>query len=216
MHSHAQDAVVISEGNFVRGEIKGTNFEIVAIEKENNTIAQYNAKDVQSFIWNGQTYESKPILIDRKPVIRFFKLIAGGVVNLYSMGDMASTEAVKMPKAEKRRIKPQIGIGMGSGGFGGLGGGISFGNGGSNTQTGQLPNKNLGWRVSYYMDKPGTGAIQEISLDPAKAEGLRKILLQKLGDNQKVVETIKTTRFFNEKNLPELVATYNEAQANQL
>jgi hypothetical protein len=207
----AQDAIVISEGNFVRGVIKGTNFDVVAIQLENNSMAQYEAKNIQSFIWNGQTYVSKPIIINKKAAVRFFKLIEGGTVNLYSMGDMASTENEKAPKIEKRRMKPTFGVGLGTGGFSGMGGGISFGGGGNNAQMqNQLPNTNLGWRVTYYIEKPGTGPIQEITLDPAKVNGTKTLLLQKLSSDDELATKIKATERFNDKNLPELVRIYNE------
>ena len=68
----AQDAVLISEGNFVRGVIKGTNFSSVAILEDDGLIKEYAAKNIESFIWNGETYMSKPIIIKKKMEIRFF------------------------------------------------------------------------------------------------------------------------------------------------
>ena len=70
----AQDAILISEGNFIRGVIKGTNYSTVALERDDQTVVQYQAKDIESFVWNGETYVSKPILVKKKLETRFFKL----------------------------------------------------------------------------------------------------------------------------------------------
>ena len=59
---------------------------------------------------------------------RFFKVEEMGTVNLYSMGNTSVEET-----PEKRvKVRPSIGVGLGSGGYGGvgLGGGITFGGGG--------------------------------------------------------------------------------------
>lgn len=207
----AQDAVVFSEGNFVRGEIKGTNFEYVALQKEDGKIEQYSAKDVASFLWNGQTYMSKPIILNKKPMVRFFKLVESGTINLYTMGDMASTDAVKNPKIEKRSNKPQFSVGMGTGGYTGMGGGISFGNGGYSRAQDALPNVNPGWRISYFIEKPGAGPIQEIWVDPSKLEQLKRTLLQKMGNDTQIATAIKNAKQIDEKQLPELVKVYNES-----
>lgn len=122
--ANAQDAVLISEGNFIRGLIKGTNFSSVAIIQDDQTIAEYQAKDIQSFVWNGETYVSKPIVVKKKMEYRFFKLIESGAVNLYAYGEKAVTEQATQPRV---KVRPTFGVGVGTGGFGGgLGGGSAL------------------------------------------------------------------------------------------
>jgi len=199
----AQDAVLISEGNFVRGVIKGTNFISVAIAEDNQLIKEYQAKDIQSFLWNGETYVSKPIIVKKKAESRFFKLIESGTVNLYSYGDKASTPEVVQPRV---KVRPSIGIGMGSGGFGGagVGGGITIGGGRRNDdQTVGAPKG----KVTYFIEKPGTGAMQEVNLDNTNA--VKTLLLLKLNNDEDLAESIKATDGFDPKNLAAYVKAYN-------
>lgn len=199
----AQDAVLISEGNFVRGVIKGTNFISVAIAEDNQVIKEYQAKDIQSFLWNGETYVSKPIIVKKKAESRFFKLIETGTVNLYSYGDKANTPEVVQPRV---KVRPSIGIGMGSGGFGGagVGGGITIGGGRRNDdQTVGAPKG----KVSYFIEKPGTGAMQEVKLDNTNA--VKTLLLLKLNNDEDLAESIKATEGFDPKNLAAYVKAYN-------
>ena len=199
----AQDAVLISEGNFVRGLIKGTNFISVAIAEDNQVIKEYHAKDIQSFLWNGETYVSKPIIVKKKAESRFFKLIETGTVNLYSYGEKANTPEVVQPRV---KVRPSIGIGMGSGGFGGagVGGGITIGGGRRNDdQTVGAPKG----KVSYFIEKPGTGAMQEVNLDNTNA--VKTLLLLKLNNDEDLAESIKATESFDPKNLAAYVKAYN-------
>ncbi len=205
----AQDAVLISEGNFIRGEIKGTNYSSVAIMQLDQTLVQYMAKDIVSFLWNGETYVSKPMIINKKMEIRFFKLIESGVVNLYSYGERAVVNAVPQPRA---KIRPSFNVGMGSGGMGGgMGGGITIG-GGDNRQNQDLINTETQVRVAYFLERPGTGPMQEITLDPSKIEGVKTFLLKKITNNQDLTTLIKNAEYFDPKNLAAFVKTYNEGQ----
>ena len=198
----AQDAVLISEGNFVRGVIKGTNFSTVAIQEEDQTIKEYQAKNIQSFIWNGETYASKPIIVKKKMEIRFFKVLETGVVNLYSYGDKAETPQVIQPRV---KVRPTIGVGMGTGGLGGgLGGGISIGGGRRNDEPTNATPKG---KVSYFIEKPGTGPMQEDNLDNTNA--VKTILLQKLTNDEDLAESVKATDGFDAKNLAAYVKAYN-------
>lgn len=204
----AQDAVLISEGNFVRGEIKGTDFESVFIQLEEQGIKEYKAKDIQSFLWNGDTYVSKPIIIGKKAAIKFFKLIEGGKVNLYSIGGTSGVEAPVKPRPKAR---PTFGVGMGTGGIGGVGGGISINLGGNRNDVerpaGALPKA----KEFYFIEKPGTGPIQEIAADGSKTSATKALLLQKLTGDEGLTESIKATEFFDEKVLIALVKSYNES-----
>ena len=102
-------------------------------------------------------------------------------VNLYSFG---GGTLVPVKKEKNVRFRPSIGIGTGTGGFGGMGmgGGISIG-GGRNS----APEPPIGAPVvRYFIEKSGTGPLQEIPIkaiteEERKAE-VRNILLQKLGD----------------------------------
>lgn len=200
----AQDAIVISEGNFVRGVIKGTNYSVVALQQEDQTIVQYQAKDIDSFVWNGETYVSKPILVKKKLESRFFKLVESGIVNLYSFGDKNVTE---QPQQAKVRVRPSFGVGMGSGGFGGgLGGGISIGGGGARRDSEVVSNPTNG-KVFYYIEKPGTGPMQEVVLE--NTPGDKAVLLQKLNSDEDLAARIKATDGFSDRNLIAFVRAYN-------
>lgn len=200
----AQDAVLISEGNFIRGVIKGTNFSSVAILEEDQTIKEYAAKNIQSFIWNGETYASKPIVVKKKMEFRFFKVIETGTVNLYSFGDKAETPQAPQPRV---KVRPTIGVGMGTGGFGGgLGGGITIGGGRRNDEpTNAIPKG----KISYFIEKPGTGPMQEVNLD--NSTSVKTILLQKLSNDEDLAQSIKATDGFDAKNLTAYVKAYNSS-----
>lgn len=195
----AQDAILISEGNFVRGVIKGTNFSSVAIMVDEQTVKQYNAKDIQSILWNGETYVSKPIVVKKKMEFRFFKLVESGAVNLYTYGDNGVTE---QPAPQRVKVRPTFGVGMG--GFGGIGGGVTFGGNRDNeAQTYNVPKG----KITYFLEKPGTGPMQEVDL--ANTNGVKAILLQKLTNDDDLSESIKATENFDSKNLAAYVKSYN-------
>ncbi len=199
-----QDAVLISEGNFVRGVIKGTNYSAVTIQQDDETIVQYLAKDIQSFVWNGETYVSKPILVKKKLENRFFKLVETGAVNLYSFGDKKLNE---QPQQARVKVRPTFGVGMGTGGFGGgLGGGISIGTGGGRRDSETATNPTNG-KVFYFIEKPGTGPMQEVVLENTSA--LKTMLLQKLSGDEDLAERIKLSEDFTDLNLIAFVRAYN-------
>jgi len=203
----AQDAVLISEGNFVRGVIKGTNYISVAIQEDDQTIKEYQAKDIQSFVWNGETYVSKPVIVKKKAEIRFFKLIESGAVNLYSVGDKKVTIQQQGPRV---KVRPTFGVGIGSGGFGGgLGGGISIGGGRDRKNEEQINSNNNG-KVSYFIEKPGSGPMQEVGLENTAA--LKALLLQKLTNDEDLAERIKASESFSDLNLIAFVRAYNAGQ----
>ncbi len=201
----AQDAILISEGNFIRGIIKGTNYSMVALQQDDQTIVQYQAKDIQSFVWNGETYVSKPILVKKKLETRFFKLVEHGAVNLYSFGDKKITE---QPQQARVKVRPTFGVGMGTGGFGGgLGGGISIGSGGGNRKDNETVSNPTNGKVFYYIEKPGFGPMQEVVLENTAA--LKTILLQKLSYDEDLAQRIKGSESFTDLNLIAFVKAYN-------
>ena len=201
----AQDAILISEGNFVRGVIKGTNFISVALEQEDQTIVEYQAKNIQSFIWNGETYVSKPIVVKKKMEFRFFKVIETGTINLYSFGDQAVVAQAPQPRV---KVRPSIGVGMGSGGFGGgIGGGITIGGGGRRDE--EQSARAVKGKVSYFIEKPGTGPMQEVVLDAGKVSSVKALLVQKMSNDEDLVQSINATESFDEKNLTAYVKAYN-------
>jgi hypothetical protein len=202
----AQDAVIISDGNFVRGTIQGTDFATVSLRLPNQSVEAYNAKDIKEFLWNGDTYVSKPVVLKKKMEFRFFKVEELGAVNLYSMGNTSVD-----PAPEKRvKVRPSIGLGVGSGGYGGvgLGGGITFGGGRGNGNR----KKGNSRSAVYFIEKLGTGPLQEIPLDGSsanKTEQVKTILLQKLSNDEDLAERIKATESFDAKNVQAFVSAYN-------
>ncbi len=202
--SKAQDAILISEGNFVRGLIKGTNYSTVVMQQDDQTMVQYEAKDIESFVWNGETYVSKPILVKKKAENRFFKLIESGSVNLYSFGDKKISE---QPQQARVKVRPTFGVGMGTGGFGGgLGGGISIGGGGNRRNSDPIASTTNG-KVFYYIEKPGSGPMQEVVLTNTTA--VKSLLLQKLTNDDDLGERIKASEEFTDLNLIAFVKAYN-------
>jgi hypothetical protein len=201
---YAQDAVIISSGNFIRGTIQGTNFVSVAILENDKSMKQYLAKDIESFLWNGQMYASKPIVINNTMEFKFFKEIEIGLVNLYSFGEKASIEKPIAP--QRAKVKPTFGIGIGSGGLGGgLGGGINIGGGGRRNDE---PITNMPkLKTSFFLEKPGTGPMQEINL--ANTNAVKSILLQKMGDDENLAQRIKNTENFDMQSILGFIQTYN-------
>lgn len=203
----AQDAVVIEEGNFIRGTIQGTDYRTVGIKKDDGEVTQFNAKDIKEFLWNGETFVSKPFITNKKTDYRFFKLIEAGKVNLYAMG--GSTPADK-PKRRRLRFSPSIGLGIGTGGFGGfgLGGGVSIGGGRRDDEEPRPERRGL-----IYIEKPGAGDMLEITPDPdnsdANTQYIKNTLLEKLSDDQDLTARIKTMNSFDSKTIQGLVKTYN-------
>jgi hypothetical protein len=205
----AQDVVVISEGNFVRGTIQGTDYSNVAIKQEDAAVALYKAKDIKEFLWNGETYVSKPIVVKKKMEHRFFKLIEHGAVNLYSIGGSAGTE---QPEPKRTKVRPSFGVGGGTGGFGGLGGGvsISLGGGRSRGEEGKVAKERP---TGYFIERFGTGPMLEIPVEGGnsnnKTQHIKNVLLQKLTNDEDLAERIKATESFDAKLIRAFVSAYN-------
>ena len=210
LRSSAQDAVVIASGDFVRGTIQGTNFSTVILKNDDETLVQYKASDIKEFLWNGETYVSKPIVIKKKMEHRFFKIIEQGAVNLYAIGGATSIE---QPQPKRARIRPSVGIGTGTGGFGGVGGGVGISFGGGRRNDAEQTNRNL--PTAYFIEKFGTGPMQEIPADgnsSGKTDLIKSILLQKLTNDEDLAERIKATEAFDAKLIKAYVAAYNDMQ----
>jgi len=205
----AQDVVMIGPGNFVRGTVKATNFSSVVLKNDDGSMSQYNAKDIKEFVWNGETYVSKPIVVKKKMEHRFFKIVEQGAVNLYTIGGVTSAEEAPVKRA---KVRPNISVGGGSGGFGGMGvgGGITFGGGRRDAE------QAAGSRVvpvTYFLEKPGTGPMQEIPVEgaatSAKTQQVKTMLLQKLTNDEDLAERINATEAFDAKLLRAFIAAYN-------
>jgi len=203
----AQDAVVISDGDFIRGTIQGTDYLTVGIKKDNDEIQQFYAKDIKEFHWNGETFVSKPFVSHNKTEYRFFKLVEGGPVNLYTMGGATTVEK----KRRKVRFMPSIGLGIGTGGYRGFGfgGGISVG--GSTYDGDERPKPQR--HALYYIEKPGTGSMLEITPSQenynANNEYIKGTLLEKFSDDQDLTAKIRAMNSFDVKTIQSLVKTYN-------
>lgn len=202
----AQDAVIISDGNFVRGTIQGTDFSMVRLLQEDHTVVSYKAKDIKEFLWNGETYVSKPIVMKKKMEFRFFKVEERGAVNLYSMGETVA----EGPPERRIQVRPSLGVGIGSGGYGGvgLGGGITFGSGRRNGNSKSGKSR----QGVYYIEKLGTGPMQALPVEgnsASKAAQIKAILLQQLSNDEDLAERIKATESFDAKNIKAFVSAYN-------
>lgn len=205
----AQDIVVISDGNFVRGTIQGTDFSTVMLKNDDGTISQFKAKDIKEFLWNGDTYISKPIVIKKRMELRFFKAIERGAVNLYSIGGNGAAE---QPQEKRRRIQPSIGIGGGTGGFGGFGGGVGITIGGGRNRDDGQPKAVA--PTAYFIERFGTGPMVELPVNGASSPGktgqIKEMLLQKLTNDEDLAERIKATETFDAKLIKAFVAAYND------
>ncbi len=207
----AQDVVLISEGNYVRGTIQGTNYASVILKTEDGKVSQYEATKIKEFIWNGQTYVSKPIIIKKKMEHRFFRLLEYGAANLYAIGGTDAGIDEPQPKAAPR-VRPSIAIGGGSGGMGGLGGGVGISIGsGRRSEPGKQKQK---MPESYFIEKPGTGPMIEIPVEGGNSESknqhIKNALLQKLTNDEDLAERIKATENFDAKLIRAFVAAYND------
>lgn len=205
----AQDIVVISEGNFVRGTIQGTDFSTVVLKNEDETLSSYKAKDIREFLWNGDTYVSKPIVIKKRMELRFFKIVERGAVNLYSIGGSTGLEE---PQPRRARVRPSIGIGGGTGGFGGLGGGVGITIGGGRASDDSQPRQ--AGPAAYFLEKTGTGPMVELPANAGnsdhKNQQIKTALLQKLTNDEDLAERIKGTETFDTKLIRAFVAAYND------
>jgi hypothetical protein len=207
----AQDAVVISEGNFVRGTIKGTDLSSVVLKKDDESVVMFKAKDIKEFLWNGETFVSKPIVIKKDLEYRFFKVVELGAINLYAIGGNVPVEE---PVQKRAKVRPSFGIGGGTGGFGGvgMGAGISLGGGRNNAP---LPAKAV-MPTTYFIEKFGTGPMQEILVDNGSAAArtpvIKTILLQKLTNDDELSAKIKAAEIIDAKLLLSIVSSYNAAK----
>jgi hypothetical protein len=209
---NAQDAIVIDNGNFVRGTIQGTDYSTVTLLKDDKSTGVYKAKDIKEFMWNGETFVSKPIVNKKKMEFRFFKVIEMGAVNLYALG---GNTGVGEAKPVRNRIRPSFGIGMGTGGFGGggvgVGGGITIGGGGGRRQSDSQDNPQ---RTVYYIERLGTGPMQFIAVDgvDSDTESTRTLLLQKLINDDELAEKIRAADGFDARNVKAFINAYNSAK----
>lgn len=205
LYSEAQDIVVIKEGNFIRGTIKGTNFFSVILKNEDESVVQYEAKDIKEFVWNGETYVSKPIVIQKKMEFRFFRLLEEGAVNLYSIG--GNTMAAEPPQ-KRAKVRPSVAVG---GGTGGLGGGVGISIGGGRRSDPDQPKRIM--PTTYFIEKLGTGPLMELPVEGGDFEGktqhIKSVLLQKLTSDEDLTERIKATEIFDAKLVRAFVAAYN-------
>lgn len=206
----AQDIVVISEGNFIRGTIRGTDYASVAIKQEDEVVALYKAKDIKEFLWNGETYVSKPIVVKKKMEHRFFKLIEHGTVNLYTIG---GNTAPDQPKPKRAKVRPSFGIGGGTGGFGGVGGGVGITIGGGRSDNDESKSAQVR-STAYFIEKFGTGPMLEIPIEGGNSDGknqqIKNVLLQKLTNDEDLSERIKATESFDAKLIRAFVSAYND------
>lgn len=210
IYGHAQDAVTIAPGDFIRGTIQGTDFATVVLKKDDESLIQFKAKDIQEFLWNGETFVSKPIVIKKKMEHRFFKVVELGAVNLYALGGGKSNTNDVEPK--RSRIRPSFGIGGGTGGFGGMGGGVGITLGGGRGNRQESQTSQAGPAV-YFIEKFGTGPMQELPVEAGNSEAknqlIKNALLQKLTNDEDLAERIKATEAFDAKLVRAFVSAYN-------
>ncbi|RZL07633.1 MAG: hypothetical protein EOO89_22765 [Pedobacter sp.] len=197
-----QDIIVKSNGDVLRGTIKGTDFTSVKYSIEEGPDIIGGIKDIKQFVWNGETYIIKTFFNGKRADDRFVRIVETGKVNLYSVGGVFAAPAASEPRV---KVRPTIGIGTGTGGFGGgVGGSITIGGGRRN----DLPASTGRSKLFYFIEKPGTGALQEVSI--GDAEKTRNLLLQKLGDDEDLSGRIKASESFDGKLLTAFVKAYND------
>jgi hypothetical protein len=205
----AQDFIVKNNDDVIRGTIEGTDYFSVFISANDQQEVILPAKDVKNFFWNGNSFLSKGFANGKNFEYRFVKVIELGTVNLYSFGG-----GTLMPAAKEKRVRfrPSVGIGAGSGGFGGMGmgGGISIGGGGR----GSAPERSGAAAVRYFIEKPGTGPLQEVPMkaitDEDKKASVKAVLLQKLGDQPELKLKIETATDLNSRDVVGWVQEYNK------
>lgn len=207
----AQDFIVKNNDDVIRGTIKGTDYFSVFISANDETDMILPAKDVKNFFWNGNSFLSKGFANGKNFEYRFVKVLEMGAVNLYAFGG-----GTLMPPVKEKKVKfrPSIGIGTGTGGFGGMGmgGGVSLGGGRS-----AAPERPAGApAVRYFIEKLGTGPLQEVPMkaitDDDKKAAVKAVLLQKMGDNVNVKAKVERSTDFNSRDVIELVQAYNAAK----
>jgi len=208
-YSHAQDFIVKNNDDVIRGTIKGTDYFSVFISANDEADVILPAKDVKNFFWNGNSYVSKGFANKKNFEYRFVKVMEMGSVNLYSFG---GETLIPVQKEKKVKFRPTIGIGTGIGGYGGMGmgGGISIGGGNRS----DVPERSAGAPVvRYFIEKPGTGPLQEIPMkaitEDARKTEVKTILLQKLGDQVQLKLKVEANTELNSRDVIELVKEYN-------
>ena len=204
----AQDFIVKNDDDVIRGTIKGTDYFSVFISSNDQQDVILPAKDVKNFFWNGDSFLSKGFANGKNFEYRFVKVVEIGTVNLYAFGG-----GTLMPAAKEKRVRfrPSVGVGAGTGGFGGMGvgGGISIG-GGRNA----APQRSGAVAVRYFIEKPGTGPLQEVPMkaitDEDKKASVKAVLLQKLGDQPALKSKIEAATEANSKDVVGWVQEYNK------
>ncbi|TDG37606.1 hypothetical protein EZJ43_00475 [Pedobacter changchengzhani] len=208
----SQDFIVKNNDDVIRGTIKGTDYFSVFISEDDKNDIVLPAKDVKNFFWNGDSFVSKGFPNGKDFQYRFVKAIELGAVNLYSFG---GGTLIPIQKEKRVKFRPSIGIGTGGGGGGfggsGIGGGISIGGGNRNN----APERPAGApAIRYYIEKPGSGPIQEIQIkavtEDDKKAGVKLLLLQKMGDKPAVKAKIEADTELNSREVTDFVKEYNE------
>jgi hypothetical protein len=209
---YAQDFVIKNNDDVIRGTIKGTDFYSVVINVNDEKEVIFLAKDVKNFFWNGNSFVTKGFAGRKDLEFRFVKVVEIGTVNLYSFG--GENFGVKVPKEKSGKFRPSVSIGTGVGGFGnsGLGGGLSVGGGLGNRNNDQ--NTFYNPNIRYFIEKPGTGPLQEIPIKAITEEdkklAVKNILLQKMGDKPEIKAKIESNTELNSRDVTEWVKAYNE------
>ncbi len=197
----SQDIIVKNNGSVLRATILGTDFKSVKYSVDDAAPVISGMKDIKEFVWNGETYIIKTFFDKKKAEDKFVRIIETGVVNLYSMGGTISTEIAP----ERSSSRPRFSVGVGSGGGAGLGGNINFGG-----NRGDVAPRPTNVKTAYFIEKPGTGAIQEVMLN--NINGTKALLMQKLGDDIDLAGRIKNLEELDGKGLIAYVKAYNEGR----
>lgn len=214
----AQDFVITNQDDVIRGTIKGTDYFSVFISQNDKKDLIFSANDVKNFFWNGDSFVSKGFAGKKNLEYRFVKVLEIGKVNLYTFG---GGTLIPVSKEKNVKFRPSISIGTGTsmgmgGGYGGLGraglgGGIGFGGGRGNNYQEEKPAGAPA--IRYYIEKPGTGPMQEIQIkaitDPEQKIAVRSILLQKLGDVSDLKTKIESNSDLNSRDVLNWVIEYN-------
>lgn len=197
--AHAQDVIVHANGDIERTTILGTDYSSVKYTLGDGSAAILTLKQVKEFMWNGETYIKKTFFDQKKAYDRFVKVIELGKVNLYAIG--GSNQVTSAPES-RVKVRPNFGVGMGTGGLGGgIGGTISIGGGRSEVSQPRST------RTFYFVEKPGSGPILEVPVTDTRKTSA--ILLQKIGDDTDLASRIKETDEFTASALIAFIKAYN-------
>lgn len=189
----------------------GTDYYVVQYEMKENAPLIQPATEIKQFVWNGETYMSKPVARKNELEFRFFKVLEFGSVNLYAFGGSGLAPA---PSAKSSSSwKPDINIGMGSGGGVGLGSGINIG--GRPNSPAAMPQSRQAPQT-YFIEKPGAVPLQEIPLhlqDRKQQQGIRRTLERMFNNDAELNTLIQSTARINIETLAEVVLNYNKRHA---